>query len=145
VLCIGATHAFGGLAPTLTAVRRCLQRGGRVLLGDGFWEQPPTEAALTALGAEPGELPAAAGVVAAALDAGFEPGFGHISTLAEWDRYEWSWTGALASWAVAEAEAADRDEALELARTHRREWLAGYRGSLGFLTVVLQDLRSADG
>jgi SAM-dependent methyltransferase len=142
VLCIGATHAFGGLGLTLDAVRRHLAPGGRVLVGDGLWETPPTERALTALGAEPGELPDAAGVVAEARARGFEPGFGHISTAAEWDRYEWSWTGSLVAWAVRES-GADREAALELARTHRREWLDGYRGALGFLTVVLHDLRTA--
>ncbi|WP_209307491.1 class I SAM-dependent methyltransferase [Geodermatophilus sp. DF01-2] len=42
VLCVGATHAFGGLAGTLHAVRRHLRPGGRVPLGDGFWETGPT-------------------------------------------------------------------------------------------------------
>jgi len=84
------------------------------------------------------------GVVAEVQAHGFEPGFGHISTAAESDRHEWSWTGALAAWAVDEGRA-DRDAALDLARTHRREWLDGYRGQLGFRTVVLHDLRTAGG
>jgi hypothetical protein len=29
---------------------------------------------------------------------------------------------------------------LQLARDHRRGWLEGYRGQLGFVTVVLHDL-----
>lgn len=73
--------------------------------------------------------------------AGFEPGYGHLSTTAEWDEYEWCWTGALTGWALTEARDDDRAAALELARTHRRQWLKGYRGQLGFLTVVLHDLR----
>ncbi|MGZ4508677.1 MAG: hypothetical protein ACXVX0_15645, partial [Blastococcus sp.] len=67
-----------------------------------------------------------------------EPGFGHVSTAAEWDDYEWSWTGSLATWAL--TEAADRAGALEAARTHRRQWLEGYRGQLGFVTLVLHDI-----
>jgi SAM-dependent methyltransferase len=140
VLCVGATHAFGGIGPALAALRTHLRPGGRVLLGDGFWETEPSAAALHALGAAPGELPTIGGVMGAARDSGFEPGHGHISTAAEWDAYEWAWTGALATWALTEAAGADRAEALELARTHRREWLEGYRGQLGFVTVVLHDL-----
>ena len=139
VLCIGATHAFGGLGPTLDAARRHLRPGGRVLLGDGYWEGTPTQDALDALGAAPGELPDLGGLMAEVRKAGYEPGYGHLSTTAEWDRYEWSWTGALTAWALEEADEEDRQQALDLAREHRRQWLEGYRGQLGFATVVLHD------
>ncbi len=141
VLCVGATHAFGGLAGTLEAVREHLRPGGRVLLGEGFWDGEPTPQAMSALGAEPGELPDLPGLVEAAREAGYEPGFGHVSSPEEWDDYEWSWTGALTEWALAEAGPEDRASALAMAGTHREEWLAGYRGQLGFLTVVLLDAR----
>jgi SAM-dependent methyltransferase len=139
VLCIGASHAFGGPAPTLRAVRRHLRPGGRVLLGEGFWEAVPSERALTALGAEPGELPDIQGLVDHARQAGYEPGYGHLSTAAEWDDYEWSWTGALTGWALTEAGVTDREAALDLAREHQRQYLEGYRGELGFATLVLHD------
>ncbi|MGY1639623.1 SAM-dependent methyltransferase [Geodermatophilus sp. SYSU D00703] len=141
VLCVGASHVFGGPAGTLTAVRGPLRPGGRVLFGDGFWERGPSPQALAGLGAEPGELPDLGGLVVEVARAGFEPGYGHLSSPAEWDEYEWCWTGALTAWALDEAPDGDRDAALELARTHRRQWLAGYRGELGFLTVVLHDVR----
>jgi SAM-dependent methyltransferase len=139
VFCVGATHAFGGLGPTLTAVRGYLRPGGTVLLGDEYWEGTPSEGALEALGAEPGELSDVAGLVAATRTAGFEPGYGHLSTAAEWDHYEWCWTGALAEWALSDAAGEDRAQALELAGDHRRQYLEGYRGALGFATLVLHD------
>jgi SAM-dependent methyltransferase len=141
VLCIGASHAFGGLTGALTAVREHLRPGGRVLLGEGFWDGEPTPQAMSALGAEPGELPSLPGLVEAAQAAGFEPGYGHVSTAEEWDDYEWSWTGSLTEWALTEADETDRRSALAMAGTHREEWLAGYRGQLGFVTVVLHDAR----
>jgi SAM-dependent methyltransferase len=141
VLCVGATHAFGGLTGTLDAVRSHLRPGGRVLLGEGFWDGDPTPQAMSALGAEPGELPGLTDLVEAAHAAGYEPGFGHVSSAEEWDDYEWSWTGALTEWALTEAAEADRASALAMAGTHREEWLAGYRGQLGFLTLVLHDVR----
>lgn len=139
VLCVGATHAFGGLAATLAAVRSHLDPGGRVLLGEGFWDGEPTPQAMSALGAEPGELPSLVDLVVEAQQAGFEPGYGHVSSAEEWDDYEWSWTGSLTEWALTEASDADRASALAMAGTHRDEWLAGYRGQLGFLTLVLHD------
>jgi SAM-dependent methyltransferase len=139
VLCIGATHAFGGLGPTLQAVRGHLRPGGRVLLGEGYWEGVPSPKALEALGADPGELPDITGLVAEARAAGFEAGYGHLSTAAEWDHYEWSWTGALTEWALTEAPDDDRKAALDLAHEHSRQFLDGYRGELGFATIVLHD------
>jgi SAM-dependent methyltransferase len=141
VLCVGATHAFGGLTATLAAVRAHLRPGGRVLLGEAFWDGEPTLRALSALGAEPGELPDLGGLLETAHAAGYEPGYGHVSSAGEWDDYEWSWTGSLTEWALTEATGADRDSALSMAGTHREEWLTGYRGQLGFLTLVLHDAR----
>jgi len=141
VLTVGATHAFGGLAGTLAAVREHLRPGGRVLLGEGFWDCDPTPQAMSALGAEPGELPDLTGLVETACAGGWEPGYGHVSSAEEWDDYEWSWTGSLTAWALTEADEAGRDSALSIACTHREEWLAGYRGQLGFLTLVLHDAR----
>jgi SAM-dependent methyltransferase len=138
VLCVGASHALGGLAKALPAARRHLRPGGRLLLGEGVWEVPPTPEALAGIGAGPGDLQELPNLVTDLRRFGFEPGFGHVSTPAEWDHYEWSWTGALATWALEEPE--ERAEALEIARTHRQVWLAGYRGQLGFVTLVLHDL-----
>ena len=142
VLCVGATHAFGGLTATLSAVRAHLRPGGRVLLGEGFWDGEPTPQAMSALGAGPNELPGLAELVETVHAAGYEPGYGHVSSAEEWDDYEWSWTGSLTEWALTEATGADRESALAMAGTHREEWLDGYRGQLGFLTVVLNDLPS---
>ena len=71
---------------------------------------------------------------------GFEVGYAHVSSAQEWDDYEWSWTGSLVEWARSDAPSdADREQALIAARTHRRQWVEGYRGELGFVTAVLHD------
>lgn len=140
VICIGVSHAFGGLDGALDAVRGHLRPGGRALLGDGIWELPPSAAAQQALGARPGDLPTLAQLVATFTRHGFEPGYAHVSSAQEWDDYEWSWTGSLVAWALSEECSADeRQQVLTAARTHRREWIEGYRGELGFVTAVLHD------
>jgi len=142
VLCVGATHAFGGLDGTLEAARRFVRPGGRLLLGDGVWDAPPSPAALAALEVAPGDMPDLAGLVDRVQAAGWEPGYGHVSSLAEWDEYEFSWTGSLTGWALHEATTEqDRTEALAIAREHRTAWLGGWRGHLGFVTLVLHDVR----
>ena len=140
VLAVGVAHVFGGPGGTLDAARRHLAPGGRVLLGDGIWDAPPTAAALTALDATADEFPDLAGIVDLAGDHGFVPAHGHVSTLEEWDEYEWSWTGSLTDWALADGrDSGDRAEALTAATAHRDGWLGGYRGVLGFVSLVLVD------
>ena len=145
VLCVGASHAFGGLDGTLAAVRRHLRPGGEVLLGDGIWEGEPSAAAQAALGDWPGGLTDLAGLLDRARAHGFEPGYGHVSSLEEWDDYEFSWTGSLVAWALRDADTAeDREQALAAAREHREAWVRGWRRHLGFATVVLHDLGDED-
>jgi SAM-dependent methyltransferase len=139
VLCVGATHALGGLDGTLAAARRLLRPGGRLLLGDGFWDAPPSPAVQEGW---PADMPDLAGLVDRVQAAGWEPGYGHVSSLAEWDEYEFSWTGSLTAWALHEAPTEDeRTGALAIAQEHRAAWLRGWRGVLGFATLVLHDVR----
>jgi len=143
VLCVGASHAFGGLDPTLTAMRTHLRPGGQAVFGDGIWEVEPSGAAQAALEAGPDEFPDLAQMVVRVRQHGYEPTFAHVSTLEEWDDYEWSWTGSLVRWALHEASTEDdRQQALTAAREHRDGWLVGYRGQLGFCTLVLHDIAS---
>jgi SAM-dependent methyltransferase len=142
VLCIGASQAFGGLHGTLDAIRSHLRPGGRALLGEAIWEQrQPSAAALEALDAGPESFPTLPQLMTAFEHHGFELGYAHVSSAEEWDDYEWSWTGSLVAWAHRDAPTdADREQALAAARAHRRSWIDGYRGELGFVTAVLHDI-----
>jgi SAM-dependent methyltransferase len=138
VLSAGSAHAFGGLLPTLAAARAHLAPGGRLLIGDGFWERPPSPEAIEMLG----DFADLATTMDLVIADGWTPVGGHVSTRQELDDYEWAWTGSLASWALDHPEHPDRDQALEAAATHRAEWLRVYRDSWGFVGLVLR--RTAD-
>ncbi|MGK5531241.1 SAM-dependent methyltransferase [Streptomyces sp. URMC 129] len=138
VLCVGATHAFGGLLPALAAVGRHLAPGGCAVVGEGFWERGPTPAALAELDADPDDYADLATTVDRVVDAGWAPVHGHISSLAEWDAYEWRWTGSLTRWALDRPGHPDAPAARETVTAHRAAWLRGYRGVLGFVTLVLR-------
>ncbi|MBF8190210.1 class I SAM-dependent methyltransferase [Nonomuraea sp. K274] len=131
VLCMGSTHAFGGLKGTMDAVARFVRPGGLALVGEGFWERPPSEAV-----EELGRFSDLAGTVAAAESEGWLTVYAHVSELGEWDEYEWSWTGSLARWAAANP-GPDGEQALSAAKEHRDLWLNGYRGVLGFVSLLL--------
>jgi len=138
VLCVGASHAFGGLLPTLAAVRAQLAPGGRVLIGDGFWDRTPSPEAIEMLG-DFADLATTMDLVAAD---GWTPVGGHVSTRRELDDYEWAWTGSLAAWALGHPDDPDHEQALAVATEHRSEWLRVYRDTWGFLSLVLR--RTAD-
>jgi SAM-dependent methyltransferase len=138
VLCVGSTHAFGGFAETLVLAGRHVRPDGILLVGEGFWQVPPTSRALAALDAKPEDFADLAGLVDVAERAGWTPVYAHVSDAAEWDNYEWSWTGSLTEWALDNPGHPDAAEALTLAREHRDQWLRGYRDVLGFVTLVLR-------
>jgi len=135
VLCVGSTHVFGGFSETLDAAGRHVNRDGVLLVGEGFWETPPTPQAMEALAATLTDL---ASLVEAAEQAGWTPVYAHVSDAAEWDDYEWSWIGSLTQWALDNPGHPDADDVRAVAVEHRDQWLRGYRNVLGFVTLVLR-------
>lgn len=134
VVSVAASHAFGGLLPTLEAARAHLAPGGRVLVGEGYWEREPTPEAVEMLG----PLSDLAGTVEQVAGAGWVPVQGHISTRAELDAYEWACWGSLAAWALDHPGDPESAEVLETAATRRTQWLRGYRDAFGFVFLVLR-------
>ncbi|GIJ45602.1 SAM-dependent methyltransferase [Virgisporangium aliadipatigenens] len=140
VMCVGSTHVFGGFTDTLAHAGRHVNADGVLLVGEGFWQVPPTDAALAALDATPEDFTDLPELVDTAEAAGWTPVYAHVSDPAEWDNYEWSWVGSLTEWAIDNPGHPSAAEALGLARSHREGWLRGYRGVLGFATFVLRRL-----
>ncbi|MCO8270367.1 class I SAM-dependent methyltransferase [Actinoplanes sp. TRM 88003] len=138
VLCVGATHAFGGFTETLELAGRHVNPHGVLIVGDGFWETPPTPQALNALDAKPTDFTDLPTLIDTAAESGWHPVYAHVSDAAEWDDYEWSWTGSLLEWAIENPGHPDAPDATRLANDHRTQWLRGYRGALGFATLVLR-------
>jgi hypothetical protein len=112
------------------------------MVGEGFWEAPPTPQALDALTAAEKDFTDLAGLTEAAETAGWTPVYAHVSDAAEWDDYEWSWIGSLTQWGLDNPGHPDAAEARAIALEHREQWLRGYRNVLGFVTLVLRRLPS---
>ncbi|MEX2973494.1 cyclopropane-fatty-acyl-phospholipid synthase family protein [Streptomyces sp. C184] len=139
VLSFGATHAFGGLLPTLAAARKHLAPGGRVLIGEGFWDRAPSQEAREMLG----DFTDLADTVDRVVSEGWTPVHGHVSTRRELDDYEWACWGSLASWALDHPADPAGSHVLTTATTRRSEWLRVYRDTWGFVSLVLR--RTPDG
>jgi len=134
VLSVGATHAFGGLLPTLAAAHKQLAPGGRVLIGEGFWEHEPSPEAVEMLGS----FTDLATTVDRVVADGWTPVHGHVSTRRELDDYEWACWGSLASWALDHPADPDSSHVLGTATARRSEWLRVYRDTWGFVCLVLR-------
>ncbi|MGC9542036.1 SAM-dependent methyltransferase [Streptomyces sp. UG1] len=145
VLCVGASQALAATgtpdhtAEALSELRRLVTDNGRVLLGEGFWQRPPTPTELS------GMWPQAAATdhhdLATLLDlavaAGFRPEWTETATLEEWEEFESAYQADVEVWLArnpAHPLAAETRERLD---RHRAQWMS-YRGVLGlaYLTLV---------
>ena len=145
VLCVGASQAVsdvqppGHIAAALTALRRLVTPGGRVLFGDGFWQRPPTEAELAAMwpGITAEELPDLAQIADLAVAAGFRPTWIETATEAEWEEFESAYQADEEEWLAAHPDHPEAAELRQRLDEHRSYWLRGYRGLLGLAYLTL--------
>jgi SAM-dependent methyltransferase len=140
VVCIASSHALGGFPDALGALRELVRPGGEVLLGEGYWCQPPSAEYLDALGgASADELPDYSALMRAAEQAGLTPLHASVASEADWDRYEWRLILNAERWAAANPEDLGADVLRERARSAReRMTMPGGRETLGFALVLLR-------
>ncbi len=137
VVCSGAAHIFGGLRGTLRAVTPWLAPGGQVLISELFWECEPHARALAALGASAGDHRDLAGTVEDAAAEGFLPTYMSVSDASDWDHYESLWCASIEEHVRATPGDPDASELRAAAQAHRTAYLRGYRGVLGYVTLLL--------
>jgi SAM-dependent methyltransferase len=146
VLCLGASHALTEVEPpghtvaALAELRRLVNPGGRVLLGEGFWHRTPTDAELAGMwpGTTAGEFGDLAGLADLAVGAGFRPAWIETATLEEWEEFESGYQCDEEEWLAAHPGHPEAAELRERVDQHRSFWLRGYYGLLGqaYLTLV---------
>jgi hypothetical protein len=124
VICVGASHAFGGPAGMLERLGSLLP-SGVALVGDGVWQSDPTPWCLETFGEHPAGL---SGLTSIAEDAGWSVVNASLASLEEWDAFEHGWIDGV--------RAVGSPEANEFA-DFRAEEYRKYRGVLGFGWLVL--------
>lgn len=85
VINIGASP---GLSKLLEEIRPLLRDGARVLIGDAYWQLPPSAEYVVFLGMSESDWLSHDGNLATLRAAGFETERAVVSSLAAWDRYE---------------------------------------------------------
>ena len=139
VVSVGASHLWGGTRQTLLRLRPLVRPGGRLLLGDGFWERPPTAQALEVLEAGSEQFGTLADLVDLAVGCGYRPLAVAAADGTELDTWESRWCRGLERWLLEtpDPDPADAAQVRALADGHRGGWLRGYRGVLGFAYLTL--------
>jgi SAM-dependent methyltransferase len=141
-LCIGSTHAFGsGQAAypnALQALTKLVRPGGQLLIGEGYWKQPPAPEYLQLIGEPLGIYHDHAANITLAEQHGLVPLYAAVSNEDEWDHFEWSHRMRI------EKEAAERPNDEETAEKLNRSriWRDGYlrrgRNTMGFGFYLLR-------
>jgi SAM-dependent methyltransferase len=140
VLCVGASQALGDELPTvLEELRRLVTDGGRVLLGEGFWQRTPAPDELSRMwpDAAATDHPDLATLIGMTIDAGFRPEWTETASLDEWEEFESGYLADTEVWLAENPGHPLAAETRERADRHRARWLT-YRGILGlaYLTLV---------
>ena len=130
--CIGATWIGGGLAGTLEILKRHVDPGGLLLVGEVYWRRPPSRE----LAAVYGGFTDLAGNLDVFEAAGLDLVEMVLATDDDWDRYAASQWLNVAEWLDANPEnpdavavRAERDES-------RRRYLTEGRGTMGWGVFV---------
>ncbi|MGW4704812.1 SAM-dependent methyltransferase [Streptomyces sp. NPDC004285] len=145
ILCLGSSQALcdpelHDPAVALRELRRLVRPGGRVVLGEGFWEHTPTEEELARMwpGAKAGDHHSLEGLVDLAIDAGFRPAWIETASAEEWEEFESGYRYDTEVWLAAHPDHPLAAETRERVDRQRSSWLGGYRRALGiaYLTLV---------
>ncbi|WP_020134277.1 SAM-dependent methyltransferase [Streptomyces sp. 351MFTsu5.1] len=148
VLCVGSSHALTAGEPphhlpaALRELRRLVRDGGRVLLGETFWQRTPTSAELSGMwpGASVDDQPALASLVDLAVAAGFRPEWTETASLDEWEEFESGYQADAEVWLADHGDHPLAAATRERLDRHRAQWSA-YRGLLGLAYLTLVPVR----
>ena len=133
VICVGASQMWGDVVDALEPLYHLTLPGGRLLFGDGCWEQPPTAAAAAIFTTVP-PLPA---LVERAQEVGWRVLSQTTADQREWDDFESTWRAGREEWLLATPDHPDAAEERRTLEERLAEYLNTYRGVLGFAYLVL--------
>ena len=137
--CIGATWIGGGIAGTIELLRPALRPGGRLLIGEPYWIEPPPAEAVAAFGFGPGEdFVSLVGTLDRLEASGLELVEMVLANPDTWDRYEASQWRTVAAWLAANPDDPDHGAMRQFLDHGRRTYLEWGRRYLGWGVFVTQ-------
>lgn len=140
-ICIGSTHALGGLESTLETMKRFVKKDGYILIGEGYWKKTPSKEYLEALGgADESELKSHQENVMVAEELGLIPLWSYVANEDDWDDYEWLYSSSIENYCFENPDDPDKDAMLERIRKWRRTYLKWGRDTLGFGLYLFRNI-----
>jgi cyclopropane fatty-acyl-phospholipid synthase-like methyltransferase len=133
LICIGASQAWGDVIDALEPLYHLTLPDGRLLFGDGCWEQTPTAAAATIFTT----VPLLSALVDRAQAIGWRVLSLTVSDQREWDDFESTWRAGREEWLLANPDHPDAAEQRRMLDERLAEYLDTYRGVLSFAYLVL--------
>ena len=131
-VCLGATHALGGLGPTLRRLREWTLPGGWLVVGEGYWKRPPSKEYLDLLEASQDELLEDSGNIRMAEGMGLELVDRRLSSTEEWDAFEGAYLEGVESYAKESPDDPDVQAMIGRIRRWNRGYVRWGRETLGF-------------
>ncbi|RBP49592.1 SAM-dependent methyltransferase [Arenicella xantha] len=126
-VCVGSSHAFGqGEATYVNALKEMnelLKPRGLILVGEGYWKQPPKREYLDFIGEPVGIYNTHEQNIQQAESLGFIPLYATTSSQDEWDHFEWCFRMEAEYKVIADPDNEMAKEKLEKVR----EWNHNYR------------------
>ena len=134
--CVGATGIGGGRLGTIDLLRPAIGPGGRVLVGEPYWIDPPPDEALEAYGFARDDYMSLDGTLDRLETADLELVEMVLADGDSWDRYEASQWWTIADWLAANPGDPDHDAMREFLDSNRRAYLRWGRRHLGWGVFV---------
>lgn len=138
----GATHVWGGepaehTANALTAGRTLLRPGGRLLLGEGFWQTEPDPARLRAMPIPLEQYRSLPDLVDLATEHGYRLLWLSRASADEWDEFQSRHALGWERWLLDHSDSPHYGEIEARADAHRRAWLRGWSDVQGYAYLTL--------
>ena len=133
--CIGA-RPWDSTVGTLEHLRDRVHSAGAVVIGEGYWRQPPDAAYLEMLGCEASEYRTLSQTLALGEGLGLELVFWQVATVEAFDSYERTYVGNLLDHGRAKPRDLDAQVLAMSARKWRNAYLQWGRDTLGFVVAA---------
>ncbi len=137
-ICIGSSHALGGYSQMLQVLSRLTRASGHILVGEGYWRQPPARGYLDATGITPDEFGAFPDLVDHGVALNLSCQFASTASTQDFDCYEWSHARAIEAHARQHASDAVARAMLARSKAWRDAFVRWGRESLGFGLVLFR-------
>jgi SAM-dependent methyltransferase len=140
-LCIGSTHALGGLEKTIRELKRCVKSGGYILIGEGYWKVKPSTEYLKDLESDEDELNSHFSNLKLAEDFGLVSLWSTVASEDDWDEYECLYSMSIENYCYENPGDPDCREMLKKIRDWRQTYFSMGRDTLGFGLYLFRNMK----